>query len=64
MQSQNQQILRYMKSRPIDPLTAFNAFRCLRLAARIAELKEQGYKIVTEMKEQNGKRFASYRLAK
>ena len=53
-----------MKSRPIDPLTAFNAFRCLRLASRILELKQQGHKIITEMKEQNGKRFASYRLAK
>ena len=62
--TQCESILHYMKSRPIDPVTALRVFRCFRLAARVKELRAQGHPIVTEMKEEGGKRYATYRLAK
>jgi hypothetical protein len=39
-------------------------FRCTRLAARIADLKDEGYRIETTMEtsDLNGKRFARYFL--
>ena len=47
----------------IDPLRALSLFGCLRLAARIAELREQGYRIETRrLVTRSGKRVALYRL--
>jgi hypothetical protein len=60
--SQTENLLRYMKSRPIDPATAVQVFRCYRLAARILELRDRGYNIITTMKKANGKVFAEYSL--
>jgi len=49
-----------------DELTALDSlerFGCMRLAARIYDLREIGWEIETETVETtNGKRFASYRL--
>lgn len=61
MQSQSERILRALKSgKPITPLSALKQFGCLRLAARIAELKRDGHAIQSRMTERNGKRFAAY----
>lgn len=65
--SQNHKVLRWMKERgsitPQDALT----FGCMRLAARIKDLRDGGADIITDTMEYtdtNGKttRFASYRL--
>lgn len=63
-QSQNAKIAEYLKQgNSITPLDALNLFGCLRLGARIADLKERGLNIETEMVvTPNGKRVASYKL--
>jgi hypothetical protein len=44
MESQNKAILRHMKAgKSITPLDALLKFGCMRLAARIYELKEAGH---------------------
>jgi hypothetical protein len=56
-------ILAHLQQRPITPLEALDLYGCFRLGARIWELKQDGYDIVTDTVEKNGKRFARYRLA-
>lgn len=46
----------------LTPLDALNRFGCLRLAARISDLRRDGFQIDTVSGEANGKRFAKYRL--
>ena len=60
--SQQLEILRYLKKQPITPLEALEGIGCFRLAARIKELREQGYNIRTDMMESEGKTFARYTL--
>ena len=48
----------------ITSLQALEKGGCMRLAARIEELRKSGFPIVTEMAKQNGKAFARYRMAK
>lgn len=61
--SQNACIAIWLKQgNSITPLEALQKFGCFRLGARIADLRNAGYKIETKMVEQNGKRFAQYRL--
>jgi len=54
---------RTVAERP-ELLTAYDALEeagCLRLAARIKDLRDQGYNIVTEMMQgKHGKRYAGY----
>lgn len=62
--SQAQQILTHMRRvGPITPMVALKWYGCLRLAARIDELRRQGHEIHRDMVSRNGKRFASYSLA-
>ena len=61
--SQNACIAIWLKhGNSITPLEALQKFGCFRLGARIADLRKAGYNIETKMVEQNGKRFAQYRL--
>lgn len=61
--NQAEQILNYLRSgNSITPLEALNSFGCLRLGARIHDLKRQGHNITAESVELNGKRVASYRI--
>lgn len=61
--SQKTMVLRYLsQGYELTPLEALVKFRCMRLAAVVFFLKEDGHDIVTEIKHRNGKRFASYRL--
>lgn len=46
----------------ITPLEALDRFGCLRLAARIRDLRRDGLEIESMTGEANGKRFARYRL--
>jgi hypothetical protein len=46
----------------ITQLDALNMFGCFRLSARIANLREEGLDIVTDMVNVNDKRIAKYYL--
>lgn len=62
--TQTNRILRYLKTgRGITPMSALTRFRCMRLAARIEELKDAGVRINSRMMNRSGKRFACYSLA-
>jgi hypothetical protein len=48
----------------ITQLDALNMFGCFRLSARIANLRDEGLDIVTDMVNVNDKRIAKYYLNK
>jgi hypothetical protein len=51
MKTQNEQILNYLKTgHSLTAMDALKLFGCFRLAARIADLKEMGQKIVSSRK--------------
>ena len=62
--SQNQEILKHIEQHgSINPLMALERYGCMRLAARISELRARGYKIETRiMKSHNNKAYAEYYL--
>ena len=62
--SQNKQIADYLnKGKKLTPIDALNKFGCLRLAARIADLRNEGMNIVTNtIKMENKKQIAQYSL--
>ena len=63
MRSQNERILAHLTlGQALTPMTALNRFGVLRLAARIAELKQRGHDIRTHMVRRGSKVFAAYRL--
>jgi hypothetical protein len=62
--SQCADILEALRRGPITPLEALKDHGCLRLAARIEELRSDGHTIVTEMVKVNGKKFGQYVLIK
>ena len=65
MNTQTQNILEYMQQgNSITPLEALNLFGCMRLGARIFEIKRSGYVVITKVKAVNGhKHVAEYSLA-
>lgn len=65
MKSQNTMILDYLLTgKVLTPLEALHMFGCFRLAARIAELRKQGYTIFTDIVKKEDKTFAGYKLVK
>jgi hypothetical protein len=60
--SQNKQIADYLnKGKKLTPIDALNKFGCFRLAARIADLRNDGMNIVTNtIKLDNKKQIAQY----
>lgn len=66
--TQNKAILNHLMSgKEISPQVAMTEFGCLRLGARIYDLREQGYPIMTTMrvaKNRFGRKvqYASYKL--
>lgn len=62
--SQSQQILRHLKAgHRITPLDALKRFGCMRLGARIYDLRQLGHRIERAMIETSGgARVAEYRL--
>ena len=67
MEAQSKQILEYMRSNgSITPMDALNLFGCMRLGARIYDLKAAGHKIISIMtvsdSEGRKKRYARYVL--
>ena len=53
-----------LNGKSITQLDALNMFGCFRLAARIANIREEGFDIVTDMITVNDKRIAQYYLSK
>jgi len=61
--SQNDMILDYLKSgKSITPLEALDKFGCMRLGARISDLRKRGHPIRSDNVVKNGKRYAKYSL--
>jgi hypothetical protein len=61
--SQTTHILEMLKRGPVTALEALQEAGCLRLAARIADLRQQGFDITTEeFKTPTGKHIARYHL--
>ena len=60
--SQKLKILSHLKRGPLTPYVALDRYGCMRLAARIEELRNDGHRIETEYAAVNGKRFARYHL--
>lgn len=62
--AQKTQILMHMRTKgPVTPLSALKLFGCFRLAARIDDLRKDGWLINSTMVTHRGKRYASYSLA-
>lgn len=61
--SQTELILEYLRQgNTITPIEALQKFGCFRLGARIWDLKDAGHNIITETEENEGKRYARYKL--
>ena len=61
--SQNKRILAYMKSgRSITALLGLQLYGCLRLAARVYDLRQQGVKVKQRMIRIRDKRVSVYWL--
>lgn len=63
--TQTDRILAHLRSgKHLTALEALNRFGCLRLAARIKDLKDDGYAIDAQLVElPNGKKVASYSMS-
>lgn len=63
--SQSDEIIDYLKSgQSLTSLDALYKFRVMRLAARIEQLRKQGYQIETEIVKSDGKKWAKYYIPK
>jgi hypothetical protein len=61
--SQSKQILGHMRLHgSITPIVAMRKYGCLRLGARIYDLKKDGHCIQVKIVERKGKHFAQYNL--
>lgn len=65
MESQTVLIRKHLESgKTITPLEALSMYGCLRLGARIYDLRQDGLPVKTEIKRNGRKRFAEYSLLK
>ena len=65
MNSQSAEILAHLRAGlSITPLDAFKWFGCMRLGARIYELKARGHDIYAVFERSGGKRYCRYFLRK
>ena len=47
----------------ITPLEALTRYGIMRLAARVSELRTEGFNVVTDLKVHDDRRYASYSMA-
>ena len=59
---QKELVLSHLMKGTIASMEAIYAYGITRLAARVADLRRDGWKISTETIKSNGKSFAEYRL--
>jgi len=62
MKPQSRDVLTLLERGPVTQQDAIREVACYRLAARISDLRAEGYPIVAESVTQDGVRFARYRL--
>ena len=61
--TQTEQIVNALEAgEGITAIDALERWGCFRLAARIGELRQEGYNIITKTIKRNGKQYAEYRL--
>lgn len=61
--NQTSRILNFLRSgRGLTAISALTRFGCMRLAARIEELRHDGVKVRSRTLRRNGKRFACYSI--
>ena len=60
--TQTEWVLKEGKRKWITPLDAYLGCGCLRLAARILDLKRDGHTVSKKMIYKNGKHFAAYKV--
>ena len=61
--TQREEILRHLKrGHGLTAIDALKFWGCMRLAARIDELRDMGHDIHTTLINRGGKRYAQYRL--
>jgi hypothetical protein len=61
--NQTNRILRYLRrGHGLTAISALSRFGCMRLAARIEELRDAGIRVQSRMMRRNGKRFACYSI--
>ena len=61
--SQHDLILKHLKSgKSITPIEALSLYGCFRLGARIFDIKNGGYEILSERITKNDKHFAQYTM--
>jgi len=60
--SQNEQLIELMKKQWISPLDALAKVGCMRLAARVIDIKNQDYKVLDRWSD--SKKFKEYRIAR
>ncbi|PCJ51983.1 MAG: hypothetical protein COA70_13250 [Planctomycetota bacterium] len=65
MTTQKQQLISLLKRKWVTPITAFNEVSCMRLAARISDIRAEGYVVEDKwVKTESGRnQFKAYRLA-
>jgi len=61
--TQKAHIINHLKKhQTITPLQALRLYGCMRLASRINELRDAGWRITTKTEKRNRKRYARYVL--
>lgn len=63
VQRQREQVLKLLKEKPVTPFDAVQ-FGCMRLAARVHELRNEGHEIYSELIHVGDARVARYWLLK
>lgn len=65
MRSHEQKIIDYLATgRGLTPLQALRKFGCLRLGARVYDLKRGGHRIESKLVKRGDARVAEYRLVR
>ena len=63
--SQTNEIMFHLRNYgSITPLEALDLYGCMRLAARVNDLRKRGHEIRTDTVERDGKRWAKYSLGR
>jgi len=60
--SQEKEILGHLKNKPLRPMEALRRYGCLRLAARVHDLRCKGHRVKMRWIQTTDKRFAEYYL--
>lgn len=62
--SQTSMILKYLQEHPagLTQMDAITMFGCTRLAARIADIRHDGYNVISDTEVSGDKRYSRYRL--